>query len=223
LYRIKNWQKFQHYKDRRPVWIKLYPELLDDIHGYLALSDRAKVTLFHCWMAGAMIWEPEKEVEPLLPRSLERLRLVIRTSFRTTSARTLNEIESAGYLLPVSNDYNNLHTKDASITLAEKYVPKIETYKTEKTNAKYTKEFLVFWEAYPLKKGKGQAFRSWKSISNRRPNIGSLIEIIDKQKEWPEFNEYTPMASTWLSGDRWEDEPKQKTTGRHPLRSKELD
>lgn len=28
--RIKNWEKFQHYKERRPLWIKLYRDLLDD-------------------------------------------------------------------------------------------------------------------------------------------------------------------------------------------------
>lgn len=26
----KNWQKFQHYKNRKPPWIKLYRDLLDD-------------------------------------------------------------------------------------------------------------------------------------------------------------------------------------------------
>ena len=28
--KIKNWDKFQHFKDRRPPWIKLYRDLLDD-------------------------------------------------------------------------------------------------------------------------------------------------------------------------------------------------
>jgi hypothetical protein len=27
---VRNWNKYQHYKDRRPVWIKFYVELLDD-------------------------------------------------------------------------------------------------------------------------------------------------------------------------------------------------
>src|SRR6266478_6294957 len=27
---VKNWSKFQHYKHRRPPWIKLHHELLDD-------------------------------------------------------------------------------------------------------------------------------------------------------------------------------------------------
>jgi len=87
-----------------------------------------------------------------------------------------------------------------------------------KTNARYPEEFLDFWNVYPLKKGKGQALRAWKSATNKRPSIKELIEIIKKQKTWPEFNEYTPYASTWLNGDRWEDEPKQKTSGRHKFR-----
>ena len=28
--RVKNWERFQHYKDRRPPWIKFHVELLDD-------------------------------------------------------------------------------------------------------------------------------------------------------------------------------------------------
>lgn len=29
--RVRNWERYQHYRDRRPVWIKLYVELLDDL------------------------------------------------------------------------------------------------------------------------------------------------------------------------------------------------
>jgi hypothetical protein len=28
--RVRNWERFQHYKKRRPPWVKLYDELLDD-------------------------------------------------------------------------------------------------------------------------------------------------------------------------------------------------
>lgn len=34
---IRNWDHFQHYKDRAPSWIKDYTEQLDD-HAYLALT-----------------------------------------------------------------------------------------------------------------------------------------------------------------------------------------
>lgn len=28
--RVRNWERFQHYKKRRPPWVKFYVELLDD-------------------------------------------------------------------------------------------------------------------------------------------------------------------------------------------------
>jgi len=119
-FRIKNWKKFQHYKDRCPPWIKLHTELLYDVHGYLSLSDKAKLTLLHCWLAAGLTWNPEKEVEPLLPSSPTRLRQLIQLSFRITSSK----LESAGYLIPVPNDYNNLRPEDASISLAENKHPR---------------------------------------------------------------------------------------------------
>ena len=47
--KIKNWSKFQHFKDRRPPWIKLHKELLDqrDIN---AISDRSFRVLINLWL-----------------------------------------------------------------------------------------------------------------------------------------------------------------------------
>ena len=47
--RIKNWAKFQHFKDRRPPWIKLYRDLLDDISWHQLPGDAAKL-LVELWM-----------------------------------------------------------------------------------------------------------------------------------------------------------------------------
>lgn len=47
---IKNWSKFQHYKDRRPTWIKLLIEIIDQFDSdgepkkFHALPDSAKLT-----------------------------------------------------------------------------------------------------------------------------------------------------------------------------------
>jgi hypothetical protein len=53
-YRIKDWEKFQHYKsgahaDKPPEWIKLYPKLLNDIEFHKLSGDDAK-TLMMLWM-----------------------------------------------------------------------------------------------------------------------------------------------------------------------------
>ncbi len=35
MIRIKNWQRFQHYQDRNPPWIKLYHSIIDDVDWHL--------------------------------------------------------------------------------------------------------------------------------------------------------------------------------------------
>ena len=47
-YRIKNWSKFQHFKDRKPIWIKLYRDILDqrDIMTISAESFRFLICLW---------------------------------------------------------------------------------------------------------------------------------------------------------------------------------
>lgn len=47
--RIRNWSKFQHFKDRRPPWVKLYRDLLDDIEWHRLDGDSAK-TLVMLWL-----------------------------------------------------------------------------------------------------------------------------------------------------------------------------
>jgi hypothetical protein len=46
---IKNWHKFQHFKDRRPPWVKLYRDLLDDIEWHQLDATSAKV-LVMLWL-----------------------------------------------------------------------------------------------------------------------------------------------------------------------------
>ena len=47
--RIKNWDKFQHYKDRNTLWIKLYMSTIDD-YQFTNLSDLAKLLAFMVWI-----------------------------------------------------------------------------------------------------------------------------------------------------------------------------
>jgi hypothetical protein len=48
--KIKNWTKFQHYKNRRPPWIRLYRDLLDDPE-FEKLSGELAKTLIKLWLA----------------------------------------------------------------------------------------------------------------------------------------------------------------------------
>jgi len=46
---VKNWNKFQHFKDRRPPWIKLYRDILDDVNWH-ELDPVAAKALVMLWV-----------------------------------------------------------------------------------------------------------------------------------------------------------------------------
>lgn len=50
--KVKNWQEFQHFKNRTPPWIKLYRYLLDDPEWH-NLSDKAAKTLVMIWLVAS--------------------------------------------------------------------------------------------------------------------------------------------------------------------------
>jgi hypothetical protein len=49
LMQIKNWSKFQHFRDRKPPWIKLYRDILDDREWH-NLEPKAAKTLVMLWV-----------------------------------------------------------------------------------------------------------------------------------------------------------------------------
>ena len=51
--RVRNWGKFQHYRNRRPVWIKVYTELVQPRSPYLQLSIEARGVLTGLWLLAA--------------------------------------------------------------------------------------------------------------------------------------------------------------------------
>jgi len=81
--KIKNWEDFQHYKDRRPPWIKLYRELLDDKNWFSLSGDDAK-TLVMLWIIAA----EDKNMVGELP-SVEDLAFRLRKSLEETKSTIL--------------------------------------------------------------------------------------------------------------------------------------
>lgn len=68
--KIKNWKKHQHFKDRKPPWIKLYRDILDDIEWHELDAKSAKV-LIMLWLIAS---ENDGELPPIKTLSF-RLRM----------------------------------------------------------------------------------------------------------------------------------------------------
>jgi len=84
---IPNWDRFQHYRDRNPPWIKNYLELLHD-DNYLSLTGHERAVLHGLWLEYAS--------------SRRRLRLDTRSisarlNLRVTTA-TLERLNHAGFV-----------------------------------------------------------------------------------------------------------------------------
>ena len=73
------------------------------------------------------------------------------------------------------------------------------------------KDFDLFWQAYPKKKSKGQARKTWNKI--KLPPIETILSSIAALKQGHDWmqdgGKYIPYPSTWLNAEGWEDEPQE--------------
>jgi uncharacterized protein YdaU (DUF1376 family) len=70
--------------------------------------------------------------------------------------------------------------------------------------------FDVFWKGYPKTQGKAQALKTWTKLNPNQHLFDLIISSVVKFKasnEWTkDGGQFIPNASTWLNGERWEDE-----------------
>jgi hypothetical protein len=106
---VKNWEKYQHYKDRTPPWIKLHREVLDD-YDMSCLQDASKLHLI-------LIWVLASQLNNRIPDDP----VWIGKKINATSKVNLKELIDKGFLLV---------EQDASNALAE-CSPETEAYREE--------------------------------------------------------------------------------------------
>lgn len=86
---------------------------------------------------------------------------------------------------------------------------KVNTKNAESaTDITYSKDFLSFWESYPKKVGKGDAFKAFKKVKGVKIEviIKSVEDHIDS-KQWKEQEgRFIPNPATFLNQRRFEDE-----------------
>jgi hypothetical protein len=111
MLRIKNWKRFQHFKDRRPPWIKLYRDILDDLEWHELDGQSAKFLL--------MIWLIASEDGPM---GEGRVPCVKELAFRLRS--TEKQVESC------ISKLSHWLERDDITTISERYqndLPETET------------------------------------------------------------------------------------------------
>lgn len=81
--------------------------------------------------------------------------------------------------------------------------------KGEVTTSRSSELFAKFWAAYPRKIGKKAAEKAWARALRAGADPEVLVRAADAYavQRKGQDQKFTPHASTWLNGGRWEDEP----------------
>ena len=206
--RVKEWEKFQHFKDRKPPWIKLYRELLDDPDWH-ELDPKAAKFLVMLWLIASED-ETKTGTLPSIRRLAFRLRIKEEKLFEIL--QTLSHWLILDDIKVISTRYHD----DIPETETE-----TETYSLAHLNAR----FDVFWKEYPKKKSKGQAKKTWKKIKPGKQLLETMLSTIKQAKtseEWTKENgQFIPYPATWLNAEGWNDEYEQPQEKKSIMTDKE--
>jgi hypothetical protein len=121
--KIKNWEKHQHYKNRRPPWIKLHVELLNDFH-YICLQDASKLLLIHLWLLAS-------QKENKVPANLQYLQKMLPVK---VTGVTLKDLEKQGFIILCKQDASDMLASCEQVAIVETETDK----ETEKNMSTYS-------------------------------------------------------------------------------------
>jgi len=206
--KIRKWDQFQHYSKRRPPWIKLHRQLLENRH-WAELSANSAKLLVECWLLASeesggvlsgdvvtdLAWRLHRTANDLVP--------------------ALQELADAGF---IDVDYSDKEG-DAGEALAERYsrVEKRKGKKSKRAVRKYSEAFEEVWKIHARgpKTKAGDAYK--KAVSN-----GVTHDVIVEKLTGYVAAELRPDDNPpfkgqhlfrWLNDGRWEEEFETKRDG----------
>jgi hypothetical protein len=72
------------------------------------------------------------------------------------------------------------------------------------------KGWASFWAAYPRRQSKKDARKAWARINPSPDMVQKMLDALAWQVNQPQWTKddgcYIPHASSWLNGEKWEDE-----------------
>jgi len=194
--RIKNFSKFQHFKDRSPPWVKLYRDILDDPDWHELEGESAKI-LVALWLIASE--DPEKAGSLPDARKL-CFRLRVQESVLNKALSRLSHWLERDDIELISDRYQ--------LDAPEERRDRGETDTCSPSASESADDgFASFWGQYPKKVAKPAAEKAWKKA---RPDLDIVLKAIAAQASsdaWrKDSGQFIPNPATWINQRRWEDE-----------------
>lgn len=200
IIRPKNWRDFQHYKTRRPPWIRLYRALLDD-YEFQCLPLASKALAPQLWLLASESVDGSIDATPA--KLAFRLRMTereIENGLTPLIASKFFEAEQgAGVVLAVG--------KQLAPSETEQSRGRAEQNTTASSTPAWFSEFKL---AYPPRAGDQGWGRAQKAANARIAEGHSPTEFVEGAKRYAAFckatgklkTEYVKQAATFLGPDK---------------------
>lgn len=201
----KNWNSFQHYKDREPSWIKLHKSLLTN-YEYVCLPVASKALAPMLWLLAS------EYKDGIIDASLDKIAFRLSMK-RGELADALTPLIESGFF-----DASEPLAECKQDAIPEKEIQEeIEEEKDNRAVAKATRPtnsaFEEFWKARPRRAGADPKAPAAKLFQAAVRAGTPAEEIVAAAKRWASVDagkigtEYLPQAVKWLRDKRWEDYP----------------
>ena len=197
------------------------PELSIEAHGAYCLI------LFYTWKGRRFLEDDDKKMCRVLrveSRKWQRIKLEILPYFDLSNGtffqQKLNEMLAEREQNSNRNRTNgrlggiakSLKNKDTTLANATKNSSILELESELESDKKeiYKERFGAFWEQYPRKVNKAKSFKAYLKATQNFTHQEILHGLLKYN-----FNpdpKMIPHASTWLNGERWNDEPTDYAT-----------
>lgn len=208
----RDWRRFQHYRDRKPPWIKLHRSLLDD-PTFIGLPIESRALAPLLWLLAS------EAVDGSFDGASAALAFRLRLP-EDEVTRGLQGLVHSGLVTVLAGCLHGASTTQAfpSVPLSTLYsVPSAaeEPKKPTGTVPGRSEDFEAFWAAYDRKVAKPDAQRAWRKIKPDEALAATIAERAAAYAAATPDKVYRAHPATWLNRRGWEDElPPPKTNGK---------
>ncbi|WP_372857564.1 hypothetical protein [Pseudoalteromonas sp.] len=187
LFSVRNWDAFQHYKDRNPPWIKLHNHLLDD-YDFECLPDATKCHLLCIWMLASRTNNKMMYDNSWVKRKIG-----------ANSSVDLDSLLAAGFI--------EVQGKGQG---ASKVLVLEEERREETEENAINDRFSEFWDLYDKKVDSTKCKAKFSKLNESEIDL-LFTKLPAYIKSTPD-KQYRKNPITWLNGKCWNDDIENAST-----------